>query len=635
MKVLLVDDDVNVSSTLAEALAEYNYVVTTAKDGQIGLEFARDFDFDLILLDIGIPKIDGISLCRQLREIGTKTPILLLTGKQSNTDKIIGLDAGADDYMVKPFDLPELLARVRALVRRGGASSPATLTWGELQFDPSTCEVTCDREILHLTPKESSILELLLRNPQRIFSRGLILDRLWSFAESPGEETVTTHIKGLRHKLKSFGMQSDPIETIYGLGYRLRSVSTLETSSKSHSRSTSLPTSATNRQNSTQQFTDTIIDLWQKFQQNSQSTIALFRDAQKAMATNQLHAPVWLQAKEEAHRLIGSFGVFGITKCSDLARQIEGLLATETDSLDLPKASKALKAKAQNLTKLITDLQQEIAHSEPTLPEEPINPSDRQINHTGTHLLIIDDNQVLAERIEIEAIAQGFSVQLATDLAIARRAIATKTPQAILLDLSFPNTLETGLTLLAEIIAQTPQIPVLVFTSSDRLGDRVEAARLGAKIFLQKPIATAQVLQAVIQALKRTDTCGAKVLAVDDDPYILYAIADLLEPWGLQVTGLEQPQQFLQVLNATIPDLLIIDLEMPDFSGIDLCHVVRNDLYWGNLPILVLTASKDAETISQVFAAGADDFVSKPLLGPELVTRTISRIERQKIFRSS
>ncbi|NJL42415.1 MAG: response regulator transcription factor, partial [Pseudanabaena sp. SU_2_4] len=148
MKVLLVDDDVNVASTLAEALADYNYMVTTAKDGQMGLELARNFDFDLILLDIGIPKIDGISLCRQLRDLGTKTPILLLTAKQSNTDKIIGLDAGADDYMVKPFDLPELMARVRALVRRSGSSSPAVLTWGELQFDPSTCEVTYDREIL-------------------------------------------------------------------------------------------------------------------------------------------------------------------------------------------------------------------------------------------------------------------------------------------------------------------------------------------------------------------------------------------------------------------------------------------------------------------------------------------------------
>ncbi len=107
MKVLLVDDDINVASTLAEALSDYNYVVTTAKDGQMGLELAMDFDFDLILLDIGIPKIDGISLCLQLRDLGTKTPILLLTANQSNTDKIIGLDAGADDYMVKPFDLSE------------------------------------------------------------------------------------------------------------------------------------------------------------------------------------------------------------------------------------------------------------------------------------------------------------------------------------------------------------------------------------------------------------------------------------------------------------------------------------------------------------------------------------------------
>jgi DNA-binding response OmpR family regulator len=631
MKVLLVDDDVNVASTLAEALSDYNYEVTTAKDGQIGLELAIDFDFDVILLDIGIPKIDGLSLCRQLRDLGTKTPILLLTAKQSNTDKIIGLDAGADDYMVKPFDLPELLARVRALVRRGGASSPAILTWGELQFDPSTCEITCDREILHLTPKESSILELLLRNPQRIFSRGLILDRLWSFADTPGEETVTTHIKGLRHKLKSFGAESDPIETIYGLGYRLRSIPKQETSSKSHDKSIS-SLSEPSGKSSTQQFNDTIIDLWQKFQQNSESTIALFRDAQQALASSQLQDRLLIQAKEEAHRLIGSFGVFGIAKCSDLARQIEKLLTAKADK-SVPH--KSLKAKAQELTKLIETLRQEIDNSKPVLTEETPNPLDRQTTDRGMHLLIIDDNQVLAERIEIEAIALGFSVKLATDLSSARRAIATKTPQAILLDLSFPDTAETGLTLLAEIAEQKPLIPVLVFTSSDRLGDRVEAARLGAKIFLQKPIDPAQVLQAVTQAIARTDTSGSRVLVVDDDPHVLRAVTDLLEPWGLQVTGLDRPERFLQVLNTTMPDLLIIDLEMPDFSGIDLCQVVRNDLYWGNLPILVLTASRDAETISQVFAAGADDYASKPILGPELVTRTIGRIERQKFSRSS
>jgi DNA-binding response OmpR family regulator len=634
MKVLLVDDDVNVASTLAEALADYNYAVTTAKDGQIGLELARDFDFDLILLDIGIPKIDGISLCRQLRDLGTKTPILLLTAKQSNTDKIIGLDAGADDYMVKPFDLPELMARVRALVRRGGASSPAVLTWGELQFDPSNCEVRYDREILHLTPKESSILELLLRNPQRIFSRSLILDRLWSFAESPGEETVTTHIKGLRHKLKSFSTEitdSDPIETVYGLGYRLRAIAKSETTSKSHSRSSSF-TSKASGQTSTQQLTDTIISLWQKFQQNSQSTIALFRNAQQALASNQLPDGLRAQAKEEAHKLIGSFGVFDIAKCSDLAREIEGLLAVRTGSQE---SKKALKAKAEKLTKLTEALRQAIDSSKPALNEEPLNRSDRQAADAGKHLLIIDDNRVLAERIEIEAISLGFSVKVATDLTIARSAIAIKTPQAILLDLAFPNTAETGLTLLAEIVDRTPQIPVLVFTSSDRLSDRVKAARLGAKIFLQKPIATAEILQAVTQAIDLTDTSVARVLVVDDDLDVLHAVKDLLEPWGLQVTELNQPQQFLPLLNATMPDLLIVDLEMPDFSGIDLCQVVRNDLYWGNLPILVLTTSKDAETISQVFAAGADDFVNKPILGPELVTRTIGRIERQKFSRSS
>jgi DNA-binding response OmpR family regulator/HPt (histidine-containing phosphotransfer) domain-containing protein len=635
MKVLLVDDDVNVASNLAEALADFNFVVSRAGDSQAGFDLIKGFDFDLILLDIGISKIDGIDFCRKLRALGNKTPILLLAEQQSNPDKILGLDDGAHDYVVKPFDLSELLARIRALVRRAGSAAPAVLIWGKLQFAPSNCDVTYDGEILHLTPKESSILELLLRNPQRVFSRSAILDRLWSLSESPGEGTVTTHVKGLRQKLKAVDPDADPIETLYGLGYRLKPRPKQDKSDKPMHRdpqSSNYTAVEPEEQSSPQSLDPAAIAIWQQLQVNCRNSIALFKNAQQALASHQIPLQIRQQARAEAHKLIGSFGVFRGSKGSELARQIEQLFNAETDSIS------SAKVNAQKLASLIEALQHEIDISTPSqLPALLYTPHKSAIAkaHAGKLMLIVDDDLILAQTIAIEAMSVGFSIRIEVDLDSARAAIAARAPDIILLDLSFPNTNESGLTLLAEVATRTPCIPVLAFTSSDRLGDRVEAARLGAKAFLQKPINSEQVLQAVTQVLKHAGANSARVLVVDDDPLVLYAITDLLEPWGVQVTVLEQPQQFWQVLNTAMPELLVLDLEMPDFSGIDLCQVVRNDLYWGNLPILVLTARIDADTIYQIFAAGADDFVSKPIVGPDLVTRSISRIERLKFSRPS
>lgn len=205
MKILLVDDDELLGNALSKALIGDRYLVDLATDGQLGLEMAQSYEYDLILLDILLPGIDGISLCRQLRAGGYQNPILLLTAKDSNTDKIAGLDAGADDYMTKPVDLPELLARVRALLRRRGRSFSPVLSWGELQLHPETAEVRYRDHLLALTPKEFRLLEMFLQHPQRVFSRSSILDRLWTLDEFPTESTVTTHIKDLRQRLRLAG----------------------------------------------------------------------------------------------------------------------------------------------------------------------------------------------------------------------------------------------------------------------------------------------------------------------------------------------------------------------------------------------------------------------------------------------
>ena len=221
MKILLVEDDDRIAQALAEALHDRKYIVEIASDGQEGLDLAEAFKYDLIILDLMLPKLDGITVCRRLRQAKNSTLILMLTAKDTSSDKVLGLDVGADDYVVKPFDLSELLARIRALLRRETVTNSPILEWERLQLDPSSCEVYYADKLLHLTPKEYALLELFLRSGTRVLSRGAIVDRLWAFEDIPGEETVKVHLRSVRQKLKAAGAAPNLIETIYGLGYRL------------------------------------------------------------------------------------------------------------------------------------------------------------------------------------------------------------------------------------------------------------------------------------------------------------------------------------------------------------------------------------------------------------------------------
>ncbi|HEY9671328.1 MAG TPA: response regulator transcription factor [Waterburya sp.] len=221
MRVLLVEDDVDLSDALVEALTEQRYIVDAVYDGEAGWAATQVMDYDLIVLDVMLPKLDGISLCQRLRSHNYSSPILMITARDTSADKVAGLDAGADDYVVKPVDLAELSARVRALLRRGNTASSPILEWDGLKLNPSTYEVTYNNQLLHLTPKEYSILELFLRSGRRVLSRSLLIEHAWSLEAPPSEDTVKAHIKSLRNKLKVAGAPNNLIETIHGLGYRL------------------------------------------------------------------------------------------------------------------------------------------------------------------------------------------------------------------------------------------------------------------------------------------------------------------------------------------------------------------------------------------------------------------------------
>ena len=221
MKILIVEDDARIAAPLAKDLRHQHHSVDIATDGVEGWEYAQAAVYELILLDLMLPRLDGISLCKKLRSAQCQAIILMLTARDTTSDKVIGLDAGADDYLVKPFKLEELSARIRALQRRSRELKPQALQHGELHLDPASQIVGYGAENISLTSKEYLLLEYFMRHPGQVLSRGTLLDRLWEFDQESGEGTIKTHLTNLRSKLKAAGSPKDLIETVYGMGYRL------------------------------------------------------------------------------------------------------------------------------------------------------------------------------------------------------------------------------------------------------------------------------------------------------------------------------------------------------------------------------------------------------------------------------
>ena len=631
MKILVVEDDQITINLLTRALNAHNYTVNTAADGETALQLVQAYDYDLIILDVMIPKIDGITLCRVLRSGGSQMPILLVTALDSIRDRVQGLEAGADDYVVKPFNVPELIARIRALLRRGSATLSSTnLTWEKLQVNPDTTEVIYGEKVLHLTPKEYNLLELFLRNPRRIFSRSAILDRIWSAGEFPQEEAVTAHIKGLRQKLKAAGMKVDLVETVYGLGYRLKSLpEEIDNQKNSHKTTENAKSQETVSAESSQPIDEVdnnlartkvlsvVAEIRENFQATFTENVEIFSRAIASLEIGTLDNKLRQEAQDQAHKLVGSLGTLGFPKGSELARQLEHLFKVEN----------ILNPGAAPQIEVLVNLLQHI------LDRPPAESDNEAVSGVAKYrrVLIIDDDTLLSDRIEIEASDWGLRVELANSLQLARNLIFQQPPDAILLDLSSPETKENRLAFLAEIRRQKPEIPVMVVSEQNLLSDRIEVARLGTSGFLSKSIPPVDILKAVALVIDQTSAAEAKVMVVDDDVHLLAALKMILQPWGFQITTLDEPQNFWEVLETTSPDLLILDVEMPGYSGIQLCLAVRNDWRWSQLPVLFLTAHSESEIVRQMFVAGADDYINKPIVEPELIARILNRLERQQL----
>ncbi len=227
MRVLVVEDERRMASYIGRALAEEAFAVDIAADGLTGLALARAHDYDAIVLDLMLPRLDGLGVCRSLREEGRQTPVLILSARDMIDDRVRGLDAGADDYMIKPFAVAELTARLRALQRRRQGAAAVVHRVGDLSLDPATRTVTRGGRTLSLTGKEYALLEYFMRRAGAVLTRTMIAEHVWDFSFEHASNVVDVYVKHLRDKIDVAGAPS-LIQAVRGVGYVLRDPSQAE-----------------------------------------------------------------------------------------------------------------------------------------------------------------------------------------------------------------------------------------------------------------------------------------------------------------------------------------------------------------------------------------------------------------------
>lgn len=362
--------------------------------------------------------------------------------------------------------------------------------------------------------------------------------------------------------------------------------------------------------------------LWERFRGTLEQRLTVMEDAAIAAIEGKLDPSQQRTGEREAHKFAGSIGTFGFMEASRLASTVEAILARP----DPPGEVDALR-----LADLLVAIRSELEKPPATLaPEgEPSAPPEAR-----PVLLLMSRDQSLVERVSKESRNRGLELVALSEPEALRTWIADASPVAALVDVdNDAGGNEETWEVLVGLAAREPPVPALVLSERGTFTDRLEVARRGGRGFLEKPVAPARAVELALSLASETAVEGYRVLSVDDDPAVLATLSSLLEREGLTVETLEDPLRFWDVLEQMVPDLLVLDVDMPHVSGIEICRMVRNDLRRRDLVILFLTARTDSETVQRIFAAGADDFVSKPIIPAELRSRIRNRLERLQLQR--
>ena len=590
MRLLLIDDDEVLMGTLMERLIKQRYAVDVAIDGVTAQEFIDLFNYDLIILDMMLPDIDGISLCQKLRRRAVTCPIMMLTARDDSQDKVQALDAGADDYMVKPVDFDELCARVRALLRRDAQDASATLHWGDLAITPETFEVFYGEHQLHMTPKEYALLELLVRHPNRVFSLDAIIDNLWVFEDPPSGDAVRTHIKGVRQKLKAGGAPKNFIETVYGLGYRLKALDT------DNAQPPFVPEAS--------DMAAAVAKAWATHQDTMRERLHVLEATVAALDRGQLSPELLHAARAQAHKLAGSLGCFGFAEGSRLARELEQVL-----QVDGP-------LEPQQIASLVNGLKQDLGQENCELPKASMS-----------EIMLLGATVEFAESLASLGVDAGLHIRKVTDLSETKTKIQEQAPDGVVMWLPKEEPARSGaIALLDQLAKEGQNIPLLVISDVADFRQRLVWVQQGVDRILPTNTPPQQIIKDLKQLLQ-ADRANFKVMIVDDDIQVLDFLKTTLAPWGVQLFTLSDSTQLLRQLEVVQPNVLVLDVEMPDANGLELCQVLRADDRWQQLPVLILTIHEDMDTKKDAFKVGANDFIHKSMMVTDLPLRILSYLQ--------
>jgi diguanylate cyclase (GGDEF)-like protein len=475
MKLLIVDDDDILSHELGQYLNRHGYLVDRASTSVEALDFLADVSYDLILLDILLPDIDGIEFCKSLRSQDIKSLVILMTAN-NHSSSVSGLNSGADDFIKKPFRLEELEARIKALLRRSREIKHQVIEWRGVQLNLSTNQIVFQSKPLLLNVREKSLLVLLLQDDQRIHSQSNLLKYLWSLDDDlPGEEAVRTLIRRFRKKLEEIDA-GEMIETVYGLGYRLNSGWAIPTSSAPSEPSLN----------------------------SQQVRLMLLADVQtlERFKTNvtELHLH---QAQRAVHRLIGSLGVLALSDAGEIAQTITHLLSCQFASrVNLPHFTGQIQSLKECIQNTTFSMAHEFFSELPTPQIASIEP-DRDIALKNMRVLVLDDDQLILKLLQKMIQPWGIQVHTISQASQLLGTLDRVMPDLLILDLNLPDGNGIELCQLLRANSKWSKLSIIILTSQRNSETIRQVFDAGADDFVSKPIVPPEFMARLLNRIER------------------------------------------------------------------------------------------------------------------------------------
>ena len=625
MKILLVEDDQRLGKLIKDYLMPESEQIDLISNGAEIRDQLAVNDYDILILDVMLPKKNGIDICRELRAENIDIAILFITALNTQNDKIRAFESGADDYLTKPFDFQELLLRVKALLRRDKKEEINSLKWGDLVMIPIEKKVYFLEQELTLTPTEFKILQIFLQNPQQVFQTDNIIDQLWDLDKIPTNNTLRSHIKSLRRKFEQVGLGKDFIETVYGMGYKLKEPKKELSSSSSISQQNA--SVDVNQKNSEQEpELKTLIDeIWQEHRGS------IYRDCQKLMAyVQKKYIPVKTdEAIRIAHNLAGFLGTVGFEECSKIAKQIEIIIKENTYQLTYEKLTD--QKIVDQIHQLINSLQRNLFPEGKPIVEE--NKSHLEIDlKEKVNLLVIDEDQSLANKLILFIDHPQIFLHFAHSIDSAINYLDEQEFNIIIVETSWQDQSFQENKILELLMEKKGNSQVIVYTNDDSLKNRLYCTDYPIFAFLVKNNSLEFLWDIINNALLQNPSIDDlyNVVLIDDDERFIKVFSQKLDVQKLPIKlmSISDSETFLVRIKNIKPDLIILDLQMPKLNGLDICKIIKTDHVLHNIPVIFLTGNLSSEAINQFVEVGADDFISKSKIDLELYPRIMTHLKR-------